>query len=249
MNENLRIVPYREQPELADQLASLEAESFPKFIEEDAVWAEVSPHFYDEFGDFQSFMVDDSNGALVAALNNVPFNWDGNPDHLPGYHDMLQGAVKDWQAGKKPNTLSGVQMIVSPDYRAQGVPELMVGETDRMIKENGITSLMVAVRPTLKEKYPLVPIEEYAGWKRDDGLPFDPWLRSMARMGMQYFSPAPESTVIEDTVAKWEEWTGMEFPVSGEYWLPGGLSTLLIDVENDNGRHCEPHVWYGVLYE
>ena len=33
------------------------------------------------------------------------------------------------------------------------------------------------------------------------------------------------------------------FPVSGEYWIPGGLSTLLIDLEKDRGVHNEPHVW------
>ena len=38
-------------------------------------------------------------------------------------------------------------------------------------------------------------------------------------------------------------WTGMVFPSTGEYVIPGGLSTLHIDRGNDFGRYVEPNVW------
>ena len=42
-------------------------------------------------------------------------------------------------------------------------------------------------------------------------------------------------------VADWEEWTGMRFPVDGEYVFPEALATL--EVRNGIGTHIEPNVW------
>ena len=80
------------------------------------------------------------------------------------------------------------------------------------------------MRPNWKERYPLTPIERYAAWTRDDGLPFDPWMRVHARLGAE--DPAPGARVAADrrTVAEWEEWTAMAFPESGEYVFPHGLA-------------------------
>jgi hypothetical protein len=44
-------------------------------------------------------------------------------------------------------------------------------------------------------------------------------------------------------VSEWEGWTGLAFPSSGQYVIPGGLSTLRIDRENDHGRYVEPNAW------
>ena len=246
MSHQFRIVPYREHPSLVDQIANFETDAYPPYIDQDPVWADIAPHFYDEFANFQFFIVDDENDKMVGACNNVAFGWDGNAEHLPGYHQMLTKALVDWRNGTKPNTMSPVQVIIDPDYRGKGLPELAFDETARLTREHGMLCIMTAVRPTLKDKYPLVAIEDYAQWRREDGQLFDPWLRSIERMGAEPIATAPESTVIEGTIAQWEQWTDMKFPVSGEYWIPGGLSTLRIDRENNSGRHCEPHVWFRV---
>jgi RND superfamily putative drug exporter len=57
-------------------------------------------------------------------------------------------------------------------------------------------------------------------WKRDDGSPFDPWIRVHWRLGAEYLKLAPEALVVMGTVAEWEEWTAMSFPESGEYAIP-----------------------------
>jgi len=158
MSDPFRIVAYLQQPELGENIAALEAESFPRYIEEDVVWAEVSPGFYDEFGEFQFFVMDDDKHQLAGLCNSVPFTWDGVADHLPGYHQMLKTALSDWRAGKKPNTFSVVQAIINPEYRGQGVPELIFDEAKRLAREHGMTSIMTALRPTLKDRYPLVEI-------------------------------------------------------------------------------------------
>jgi hypothetical protein len=35
----------------------------------------------------------------------------------------------------------------------------------------------------------------------------------------------------------------MTFPESGDYWFPGGLATVSIDRDTDEGGYWEPNVW------
>ena len=110
-------------------------------------------------------------------------------------------------------------------------------------RSHGLEALIAPVRPSWKERYPLAPIERYAFWRRDDGLLFDPWLRTHERLGAEILRPEPRSLRITGTVAEWEEWTELPFPESGEYVFPGGLAPVTIDREQDVGRYWEPNVW------
>lgn len=88
-----------------------------------------------------------------------------------------------------------------------------------------------------------MPIERYMTWRRDDGLPFDPWLRLHERLGGRMLAPCPGSTRISASVAEWESWTAMAFPESGEYVVPGALAVVRIDRDRDVGEYVEPNVW------
>jgi hypothetical protein len=48
---------------------------------------------------------------------------------------------------------------------------------------------------------------------------------------------------IPGTVADWESWTGMSFPESGDYVVPGALTLVPIDRDADLGLYVEPNVW------
>jgi hypothetical protein len=80
-------------------------------------------------------------------------------------------------------------------------------------------------------------------WTRDDGQAFDPWLRVHLRVGGEIMRAEPESLRITGTVAEWEEWTEMAFPVSGEYVFPEGLAPVSIDRDADRGLYWEPNIW------
>jgi hypothetical protein len=54
---------------------------------------------------------------------------------------------------------------------------------------------------------------------------------------------APRTAIATGTVAQWEEWTGMSFPETGEYIVPGALQPVHIDREKDLGRYEDPGVW------
>ena len=107
----------------------------------------------------------------------------------------------------------------------------------------GLECLIAPVRPTWKERYPLVPLEDYARWTREDGQPFDPWIRLHARLGAEILAVAQRSLDISGSVADWESWTGLVFPDSGPYVVPGALVPLTIDREADQGLYVEPNVW------
>ncbi len=85
---------------------------------------------------------------------------------------------------------------------------------------------------------------EYATWERDDGFSIDPWIRTHQRMGATIIKPARNSiVVVTGTVAEWEAWAGMPFPISGSYFVPGALNLVEVDRERDNATHREENLW------
>jgi hypothetical protein len=111
------------------------------------------------------------------------------------------------------------------------------------VAEHGFDTLVAPVRPSWKARYPLVPIDRYISWTTPEGLPLDPWLRVHARLGATVVRPCPESMTIPGSVADWESWTGMAFPESGDYVVPGALELVSVDRQADTGLYVEPNVW------
>ena len=132
---------------------------------------------------------------------------------------------------------------VAPAQQGRGLSSVMVQAMAALARAHGLGDLIAPVRPSWKERYPLTPIERYVAWTREDGLPFDPWIRVHVRLGGEILRPEPESLRITGTVGEWEEWVDMRFPESGEYVFPHGLAPLTIDVEANVGSYWEPNVW------
>jgi hypothetical protein len=49
--------------------------------------------------------------------------------------------------------------------------------------------------------------------------------------------------IMTGTISEWEEWTGMRFPESDAYVVPGALRPVVMDLERDLGSYEEPNVW------
>jgi hypothetical protein len=110
-----------------------------------------------------------------------------------------------------------------------------------LARRGGFPALIAPVRPTWKDRYPLISIERYVSWTRDDGLPFDPWLRVHARLGAELLEVCPESMRIQGSSKDWEGWTGLRFPDDGDYIVPGAL--VPVRFESGRGTYLEPNVW------
>jgi hypothetical protein len=144
---------------------------------------------------------------------------------------------------KTPNTLSALAALVKASHQRRGLSAELLRAMRSLAEDRSIHSLVAPVRPTLKTSYPLTPFERYVGWRRDDGVPFDPWLRVHHRLGAEPLKLMPESLVVAGAISEWEEWTGMRFPESGPYVVPGALQPVLMDVEHNEGRYEDPNVW------
>lgn len=148
------------------------------------------------------------------------------------------------EAGQKPDTLGAIQIGVARHRRGQGLSALMLAAMRRTAQEAGLTALIACVRPTAKTRYPLLPIETYAAWRRPgDGLPFDPWLRVHVRAGGRAVRASPRSMTIAGSIAEWEAWTGLSFPTSGPYVVEGALAPVEIDLAADRGVYHDPNIW------
>lgn len=137
--------------------------------------------------------------------------------------------------------MSALAAEVDSTRQGQGLSRLIIQAMAVMTREAGLGPLVAPVRPSIKDRYPLVPIEEYAQWRRPDGLPFDPWMRVHARLGASILRAEPRSMEITAPVADWEQWLGLELPQPGEYVFPGGLAP--VTVADGTASYWEPNVW------
>ncbi|MFC7547294.1 hypothetical protein [Plantactinospora sp. GCM10030261] len=181
---------------------------------------------------------------IVAAGWGVPLRWHGTVEDLPaGYTDSLARAVLGHESRVRPDTLVVMGGMVRTDEQGRGWAGRLVAAMRDLAVARGLRRVIAPVRPTAKVRYPLIPIESYATWRRPDGEPFDPWLRTHVRLGGSIIGTAPRSQTMTGTVTEWESWTGLPLPGSGDFVIPDGLSTLRVDRLADTGVYHEPNVW------
>lgn len=221
------------------QMEALLGSGWPAFISADRLAENYLPRLRERFSRFELVVLDDD--VPVAAGWAVPIRWDGTRESLPtGYGDSLRRALEEEEDA---TTLVVCAAQVHPDRIGAGLAATLLDAFCDLSVTAGYAHVIVPLRPTMKPRYPLTPIDIYARWIGEDGLPLDPWLRTHVRMGARVLDVAPRSQVMTGTVAQWEEWTGMLFPASGEYVIPGGLSTLRVDRDADEGIYVEPNIW------
>jgi hypothetical protein len=94
-----------------------------------------------------------------------------------------------------------------------------------------LQALIIPVRPSEKSRYPLISLDDYITWQNDKGLPLDAWLRVHAKLGGRMVKVCHESKTVRGRRAEWEAWTGMKFPQSGRYVIPGALSPIEMNLK------------------
>jgi GNAT superfamily N-acetyltransferase len=234
----VKLVRYADRPDLrAIRFDKLSRRTFPEYMHHNEPGGRYWGRLYEEHPDFQLALLD--GRELVAELHSVPTPWDGSYEDLPSGWD--EAFTRAFESGRTPDVLCALAISVLPERQGEQLSSRMVNAMREAAAAAGLRELIAPVRPTLKARYPLIPIERYVEWRRDDGSHFDPWIRLHERVGGRIIGPCPRSMLMKAPVADWEEWTGLEFPGDGEYVFRGGLSTLV--VENGIGTHVEPNVW------
>lgn len=215
-------------------------DGFPEFIFHDQGTARFLERVRRYFPRFNVLVVDD--GQVVAGGWGVPIVWSG--EELPGgYDDALAASVLAHENGTAPDTFCVMAAAVRSDRRGGGLAGTVLTALRDRATAAGLAKVIAPVRPSLKSRYPLTPMDRFVTWTRADGLHVDPWIRTHQRLGASILWPAPRSMEITGSVAEWEQWTGMPFPESGPYVIPDGLDLLVVDRENDMATYREANLW------
>ena len=232
----------QQRPALRPSFRRFHSSAWPDFLQDEALNA-VFSLVYERFPAFQ-FGLCDRAGRVVAVGNSVPFVWDGTPGGLPDrIVDVVAYAIRAHERGRRPNALSALAAIVDHRYRGRHLSGRVIVVMGRIAATHGLAALVAPVRPMLKGRYPLAPMASYVTWRRPDGSSFDPWLRVHRRLGARVLGIARRAMTVTATVAEWEARTGLRFPASGRYVVPGGFNPITIDRRRDLGRYVEPNVW------
>ncbi len=227
----MNVVRYADRPDLRERRGELNG--FPAYMDHNAMGWKYWGRLYDDFPAFQLALED--GDELVAEVHALPVHVDAE---LPaGWDDAFERGMELGDG----NVLCLLAIAVQPHRRGSGIARTLIDAARAAAREAGLVAVIAPVRPTLKASYPLIPIEQYVMWRRDDGAHFDPWIRVHERAGGEIVQPAPRSMVIEAPVAEWEAWTEMRFPAHGTYVVRGMLAPL--EVRDGVGVHVEPNVW------
>lgn len=222
-----------------EKLRQLSKFSWPEFLlhGEMPSWEKI----YSELPDFVLLLID-ADGQLAGAGFTIPVFWNGALSDLP---DSIEAIIVNGltTAPNHRNTLMAVAALVDRRCRGQQLSSEILKQMKALAKHYGLKDLLVPVRPTWKARYPLQSIQSYANWCRDDGLLYDPWLRTHERLGAKVVACVDNTLTVKGSVEEWQTWTGMIFPESGRYIVEGALGPVTIDLESDSGIYHDPNVW------
>ncbi len=239
------MVTAAEESALAAEMLRLGASPWPEFLDHDAVVNELWRLIYELAPDYQFGLLDERTDSLAAVGNCIPIRWDGNADTLPdrGIDAVLEDGVACLRESATPTAASALMIVVNRERLGHGLSARALEAMAAVIARHGLAELVAPVRPTHKHHYPLMPMERYMHWRRDDGLPFDPWIRVHKRAGGEILGCASAAMHVTGSVADWERWTGMALPESGAYVVPDALAPIKVDRERDLGEYLEPACW------
>ena len=235
----MNTVTVAERPDLVGPAWERTHDTLPEYNDHGDVLNVYWGRLTEERPGFQFHLLGEGD-EILARARSIPVRWDGTVEDLPA---GIDGAIARGFDEGDANTLCALVIMVPNDLQGRGLSAAALQAMRDIGGRHGFSSLIAPVRPSWKERYPLVPIERYAAWRRPNGMLFDPWMRVHERLGATILKPEPQSLRITGTVAEWESWTGMAFPESGDYWFPRGLATVAIDRDADRGSYWEPNVW------
>jgi GNAT superfamily N-acetyltransferase len=240
---NLEIFTTSERHDLDEQARDAFLPAWPQFIFHDPISAEYLERVETYFPQYDVLLLED--GEVAAGGWAVPIRWDGTTNALPegGYDGALISAVTGHETSVPADTLCIMAAAVKPDRQGTGLAGKVLTALRDRATAAGLQHVIAPVRPALKSRYPLTPMENFARWTRGDGRHIDPWIRTHQRLGAAILTPAQPSMIIMGTVAEWEQWTGMAFPESGQYVVPDALDLVDINCEKDRGTYAETNLW------
>jgi hypothetical protein len=95
--------------------------------------------------------------------------WDGTGIGLGlGIDATVTAACELRAAGWQPTAVSALARRDPVPSQRRGLAKVMLEAMAGLARDAGLTHLIAPVRPTLKDRYPTLPIERYAHWTRSE---------------------------------------------------------------------------------
>jgi len=126
-------------------------------------------------------------GELIGHGVTTGISWGQEQKTLPdGWQGAVRQSYQDINLDRKPaNTHVGLFILIEESSRKHGWAGNVILEMKAVAKKNGITALIIPLRPPsrYKKEYAAMPMSEFASLKREDGQPMDHWIRLHVRLG------------------------------------------------------------------
>ena len=197
------VVRYSERPELWAAIEDLSSEVWPEYNLHGDVLGPRWNELYEIFPEWQFMLYDPGEGQVLAEGHTIPVAWDGGDASLgPGIDASFEAGFRLRARGGSASALCALAAEIRPGHQGRGLSSAVLLAMAGLASGAGLRHLIAPVRPNLKERYPTIPIERYTAWTREDGTPFDPWIRVHTRLGGRWArlsparcgSPAPSRT-------------------------------------------------------
>ena len=184
---------------------------------------------------------------LLGVGNCVPVWTDIELEDLP--HEGWRWAIKASLKVREgtPKFVSAISATIDKSARGKRISQVILKEFKRLAKEFKACALIAPVRPNMKSQYPLIPMETYLTWRREDGSHFDTWLKIHESIGGKILKISQDCMIATRDLATWSKVTGQDYKSSGHYLVDGALNPIEIDLDKNKGIYREPGVW--VLHE
>lgn len=219
-------------------------DAWDAFVEQDTVFVSYWEELLATFPEY-TFYICNNDNMLLTSATAVPLYFADDLTLLPngGWRWVVETALATKAKKQRANLVSALGIHVVPSERGRGLSKMALRWMCQAAHERGFDRLIAPVRPSQKHRYPLISMEDYISWKRDDGYCFDAWLRTHQRLGAVIIKVATASMIVRGTVAQWERWTNLPLPGSGQHIVAGAVNPIRIDRERDEGTYIEPNVW------
>ena len=155
---DLEIVRTAERHDLDEQARDAFRPGWPEFIFHDPVSSEHLGRVETYFPQYDVLLLDEDQ--VVAGGWGVPIRWNGTIGTLPdGYDGALISAVTGHEKSVPADTLCIMAAAVRADRQGSGLAGQTLTALRTRAGNAGLQRVIAPVRPTLKSRYPLTPME------------------------------------------------------------------------------------------
>lgn len=175
--------------------------------------------------------------------------------------DRMALALRD-QRLEGANSLVIVSLAIDPDYQRMPLPALFFDAMKRAARNLALRHILAPFRPSgygqfkaLRNATHTVELfKEYCAMRGLDGFAADPWLRAVARHGVEFLRAEPRSHRVERTLANFERLRQTFKPDSWyspepDVWECGETPTWYVDRARGTVTSVEPNLWGRVRWD